>query len=196
MKSLRYLTIEEVHELSEAVIGLDEAERGESEERIAKWSEEVKKELGDLMLHVLFYSKIAEDEGLFDFEAVCDAASEKLMKRHPHIALPDREGKMRAPTSKDHPGWEQVKMREGRRSVLEGVPASLPSLVKAIRLQEKAAGMGYREKSIGTEEGDALFGLIAEMRERGVNADDALSHANNRFAERVKAWEKERQQRG
>lgn len=163
MKSLRYLTIEEVHELSEAIISHD--------------SNEIKKELGDLAMHIMFYAKIAEDEGLFDLADVFNAISDKLVSRHPFIYHKE-----------DYHGenWEQLKMREGRKSVLEGVPASLPTLVKTIRMQEKVAGTteNTREATEMSEEefGQKLFDLVDWGRRHGINADDALAAANQRFA--------------
>lgn len=167
MKSLRYLTIEEVHELSEAIISHD--------------SNEIKKELGDLAMHIMFYAKIAEDEGLFDLADVFNAISDKLVSRHPFIYHKE-----------DYHGenWEQLKMREGRKSVLEGVPASLPTLVKTIRMQEKVAGTteNTREATDMSEEefGQKLFDLVDWGRRHGINADDALAAANQRFAEQYK----------
>ena len=163
MKSLRYLTIEEVHELSEAIISHD--------------SNEIKKELGDLAMHIMFYAKIAEDEGLFDLADVFNAISDKLVSRHPFIYHKE-----------DYHGenWEQLKMREGRKSVLEGVPSSLPTLVKTIRMQEKVAGTteNTREATEMSEEefGQKLFDLVDWGRRHGINADDALAAANQRFA--------------
>ena len=167
MKSLRYLTIEEVHELSEAIISHD--------------SNEIKKELGDLAMHIMFYAKIAEDGGLFDLADVFNAISDKLVSRHPFIYHKE-----------DYHGenWEQLKMREGRKSVLEGVPASLPTLVKTIRMQEKVAGTteNTREATDMSEEefGQKLFDLVDWGRRHGINADDALAAANQRFAEQHK----------
>lgn len=167
MKSLRYLTIEEVHELSEAIISHD--------------SNEIKKELGDLAMHIMFYAKIAEDEGLFDLADVFNAISDKLVSRHPFIYHKE-----------DYHGenWEQLKMREGRKSVLEGVPASLPTLVKTIRMQEKVAGTteNTREATDMSEEefGQKLFDLVDWGRRHGINADDALAAANQRFTEQHK----------
>ncbi len=167
MKSLRYLTIEEVHELSEAIISHD--------------SNEIKKELGDLAMHIMFYAKIAEDEGLFDLADVFNAISDKLVSRHPFIYHKE-----------DYHGenWEQLKMREGRKSVLEGVPSSLPTLVKTIRMQEKVAGTteNTREATDMSEEefGQKLFDLVDWGRRHGINADDALAAANQRFAEQHK----------
>ncbi len=164
MKSLRYLTIEEVHELSEAIVSGN--------------TDDLKKELGDLAMHILFYCKIAEDEGLFSTADVYNAISDKLISRHPFIY--DKE-------NYHGENWEPLKMREGRKNVLEGVPASLPTLVKTVRMQEKVSGSteNTQEPSEMTEEefGQKLFDLIDWGRRHGINADDALSLANRRFAE-------------
>ncbi len=165
MKSLRYLTVEEVHELSEAIVAAN--------------ANEMKKELGDLAMHILFYCKLAEEQGLFTQADVYNAISDKLIARHPFIY--DRE-------NYHGENWEQLKMREGRKDVLEGVPESLPSLVKAIRMQEKVAGRteNTAEPTEMTEEeyGQQLFDLVDWGRRHGLNADDALCLANRRFAER------------
>jgi XTP/dITP diphosphohydrolase len=178
MKSLRYLTIEEVHELSEAVV--------------AQSSDDIKKELGDLAMHILFYCKIAEEEGLFTTADVYNTICDKLIARHPFIY--DKE-------NYHGENWEQLKMREGRKNVLEGVPDSLPSLIKAIRMQEKVAGESGKMKNetddaeqepltfqlspLTSEEqfGELLFSLVDWGRRHGINADDALCLANRRFKE-------------
>lgn len=217
--SLRYLTIEEVYELSEAII--------------AHHADDMCKELGDLFMHLLFYGKIAADEGLFTVADVLDGICRKLISRHPHIALPDREGTLRPASVDTVPKWEQVKMKEGRRSVLEGVPASLPPLVKAIRLQEKAAGVGFEfatvadavgkaeeeygefvdalkevdtacgEQAAGAakahaeeELGDLLFAIVKWGRLAGLNADDALARANSKFQYRFAHVEEAARQQG
>ena len=176
MESLRYLTIEETYELSEAILDKEDTEN-------------LKKELGDLFMHLMFYAKIAEEEHRFTLADVLNTISDKLVQRHPFIY--HRE-------DYDGESWEQLKMREGRKSVLEGVPASLPTLVKAVRIQEKAAGIGYQlpEGDLSphdgmTEEqfGDLLMGLVAWADKRHINADDALSRANGRFAQRVNEFE-------
>ena len=167
MKSLRYLTIEEVHELSEAIVSGNTAD--------------LKKEIGDLAMHILFYCKIAEEQGLFTTADVYNTICDKLIDRHPFIYHKDEyHGE----------SWEQLKMREGRKDVLEGVPDSLPSLVKAVRMQEKVAGIDKEWKAeIGElkdnmsedELGDYLFALVDWARRHGINADDALCGANLRF---------------
>lgn len=202
--SLRYLTIEEVYELSEAITACQ--------------YDEMRKELGDLFLHLLFYSKIAEDEGRFSLTDVINGICNKLVLRHPHISLPDREGTMQPARQSETPRWEQVKMREGRHSALEGVPESMPPLVKAVRMQEKAAGFGFefpdteaakakvdeeyhefldaldeyhtegeKAKRHAEEElGDLLFALVKWARFENLNADDALAKTNLKFAQRFK----------
>lgn len=178
MKSLRYLTIEEVHELSEAIVSGD--------------AKELKKELGDVAMHILFYCKIAEEQGLFTTEDVYNAICDKLIERHPFIYHKDNyHGE----------SWEQLKMREGRKDVLEGVPQSLPALVKAVRMQEKVAGMREDKKKpvaniplsncqpaddcTEAEFGDLLFALVDWARCHGINADDALCAANQRFKQTI-----------
>ena len=187
LQSLRYLTIEEVHELSEAIVSGN--------------TDHLKKELGDLVMHIMFYCKIAEEQGLFTTADVYNAICDKLVDRHPFIYHKD-----------DYHGesWEQLKMRErDRRGVLDGVPDSLPSLVKAVRMQEKVAGMnGNQSPVVGnrwpdiermieslpttdhrpptTEEfGDYLFALVDWARRHGINADDALCGANYRFKQQI-----------
>lgn len=220
ISSLRYLTIEEVYELSEAIT--------------AGNYDEMRKELGDLFLHLLFYSKIADDEGRFTTSDVIDGICKKLIARHPHISLPDRDGVMQPARQKEPPAWEKVKMREGRHSVFEGVPATLPPLVKAVRMQEKAAGMGFEFRDVSDahakveeeykefiealemmhntgsksladdklrdhaneELGDLLFAIIKWARFEGLNADDALSAANQKFYRRFSYVESMAQQRG
>lgn len=178
MKSLRYLTIEEVHELSEAIVSGN--------------ADDLKKELGDVAMHILFYCKIAEEQGLFTTEDVYNAICDKLIDRHPFIYRKDEyHGE----------SWEQLKMREGRKDVLEGVPESLTALVKAVRMQEKVAGMREDKKKpvanipLGNcqpaedcseaEFGDLLFALVDWARCHGINADDALCAANQRFKQTI-----------
>ena len=185
MKSLRYLTIEEVHELSEAIIALEGERSMEKEEpgntsNLPALTSNLKKELGDIAMHILFYSKIAEDEGLFTTADVYNAICKKLISRHPFIY-----------NKEDYHGenWEQLKMREkDRRGVLDGVPDSLPTLVKTIRMQEKVAGKtdNTLQPTDMTEEefGQKLFDLVDWGRRHGINADDALCLANRRFAKK------------
>lgn len=198
--SLRYLTIEEVYELSDSILALQQADPSDDQA-----VSDVKKELGDILMHVLFYAKIAEDRQLFSFDEVCHTVCDKLEARHPHLAVPLRDGTLRPPLTDSHPGWEQVKMREGRHSVLDGVPRALPSLVKAVRLQEKAEGMGYVDHvtddhpslwqqlpSDETAVGDVLFAWCRRLRQLGINADEALAQANRRYMQRVEEWEHDR----
>ncbi len=200
MESLRHLTIEEVYELSDAIIDND--------------LDEVKKELGDLMLHMVFYSKIGSEKGAFDVADVLNSVCEKLIHRHPHIygdVKADSEEEVKA-------NWEKIKLKEGsgKRSVLEGVPRSLPSLVKASRIQDKARGVGFDwdnahqvwekvEEEIGElqteisrksdrveeEFGDVLFSMINYARFLGINPDDALERTNKKFIKRFKYLESE-----
>lgn len=205
-ESLRYLTIEEVYELSDAIVE-------------HQFNEE-KKELGDIFMHLLFYAKLAEDKGLFTTKDVIDGICQKLISRHPHIALPDRNGNITNQSCHDRPKWEEIKMKEGRKSVLEGVPKSLPSLIKAIRLQEKTAGLGFEfpnsvdafnkvteeqkelqealeqhqatplspstKQHLQEEFGDMLFALVNWGRMLGINADDALSQTNQKYQQRFR----------
>ena len=192
MESLRYLTIEETFELSEAILNLSSENSSLDDD---KKNSELKKELGDLFMHLLFYAKIAEEEHRFTTSDVFNAISEKLISRHPFIFQPEKY---------DGESWEQIKMHEGRKSVLEGVPVSLPPLVKAVRLQEKAAGIGVKPTlsneqdrdmiancKCDTEEsfGNLLFNLIHWAHEHGINADTALARANIRFQDKVKDFE-------
>ena len=192
MESLRYLTIEETFELSEAILNLSSENSSLDDD---KKNSELKKELGDLFMHLLFYAKIAEEEHRFTASDVFNAISEKLISRHPFIFQPEKY---------DGESWEQIKMHEGRKSVLEGVPVSLPPLVKAVRLQEKAAGIGVEptlsneqdrdmiaDCKCDTEEsfGNLLFNLIHWAHEHGINADTALARANIRFQDKVKNFE-------
>ena len=164
LRSLRYLTLEETHELSEAI--LDNSPN------------DIKKELGDLAMHILFYAKIAEDEGLFSVADVYNAISDKLISRHPFIY--DKE-------NYHGENWEQLKMKEGRRDVLEGVPSTLPTLVKALRVQEKLAG--HTDNALSPSEmseeeyGQQLYDLVDWGRRHGLNADDALEKAIRHNAE-------------
>lgn len=198
MDSLRYLTIEEMYELSDAIV-----ERN---------MEEVKKELGDLLLHIVFYARIASETNEFDISDVIQTVCEKLIHRHPHI-YGDVKVKDEIEVKKN---WEKLKLKEGKQSVLEGVPNSLPSMVKAIRLQEKARGVGFdweqpeqvwdkvleeleelkveieKKNTKRTEEefGDVLFALINYARFVHVNPEDALEKTNKRFRYRFQLMEK------
>lgn len=184
IQSLRYLTIEEVYELSDAIINLDSDSS----------NDDLKKELGDILMHIMFYAKIADDEKRFTLEDVINAISDKLISRHPHIFNPH---------SDQHQSWEQLKMREGRKSVMEGVSKALPSLNKAVRIQDKASGIGFdfsspedafekvkeeynefNQAKSEEEFGDLLFALVKWGNMLGINADDALNKTNNKFIRR------------
>ncbi|MFZ4402348.1 MAG: nucleoside triphosphate pyrophosphohydrolase, partial [Bacteroidales bacterium] len=124
-ESLRYLTIEEMYELSDAIMDKD--------------LDEIRKELGDLMLHIVFYAKIGQEKGAFDIKDVLNGISDKLINRHPHIY-----GDVKVNNAEDvKNNWEKIKLTEGRKSVLEGVPNALPAMVKAYRIQEKVRGVGF-----------------------------------------------------
>lgn len=204
IESLRYLTIEEVYELSDAIVEGD--------------MNEIKKELGDIMLHLVFYSRIASETKDFDVTDVINGVCDKLIHRHPHIyggvEVKD-EAEVKA-------NWEKLKLKEGKKSVLEGVPKSLPAMVKSIRMQEKARGVGFdwdnsnqvwdkvqeelselkEEVSRGdaaktTEEfGDLLFSLINYARFVDVNPEDALEKTNKKFLQRFQYMESEIEKKG
>jgi XTP/dITP diphosphohydrolase len=204
-ESLRHLTIEETYELSDAIMNHD--------------LNEVKKELGDLMLHLVFYAKIGEEQGAFDIKDVLDCISEKLIIRHPHIY-----GEVKVNGSDDvKENWERIKLKEGKKSVLEGVPQSLPALLKAYRMQEKAGGVGFEwehkdqvwdkvleelqelkteadlESPLHRREdefGDLLFALINYARYVGINPEDALERTNRKFKSRFSHIEKVAEQQG
>src|SRR5690554_7901677 len=205
-ESLRANTIEETYELTEAIINNDE--------------EEIKKELGDLLLHIVFYSKIGEEKGTFDVADVCNAICDKLIYRHPHVF---GDIKFETAGQVEH-SWEQIKLKEkgGNKTVLEGVPASLPSLVKAYRIQDKARNFGFDwdqreqvwdkvkeeigelEKEIESmdtdrteaEFGDLLFAIINASRLYGVNPDNALERTNRTFIRRFTYMEKTAKEAG
>ena len=193
-ESLRSSTIEETYELVDALLDHD--------------MKNVKKELGDLLLHVIFYSKIASEEGAFDIADVADTECDKLIFRHPHVF-----GEVKADTAeKVSENWEQIKMKEkdGNKSVLSGVPDALPSLIKAYRIQDKARNVGFDweersqvwekvkeeiaefESEVETmdkekaeaEFGDVMFSLINAARLYKINPDNALEHTNQKFIRR------------
>jgi MazG family protein len=204
MESLRHLTIEETYELSDAIMRKD--------------MQEIKKEIGDLMLHMVFYAKIASEEQTFDIADVLNTLCEKLIFRHPHIY-----GDTKADTEEEvKKNWEQLKLKEGNKSVLGGVPVSLPALVKAMRIQEKARGAGFDwddksqvwekvqeelnefenefnvhdtstiEKDRATAEfGDLLFSLINFARFIDINPEEALERTNLKFIHRFNFLETE-----
>ncbi len=198
IQSLRYLTIEELYELSDAIIDDD--------------MQEVKKELGDILLHIVFYSRIASEKNYFDIEDVINSICEKLIHRHPHIYGDTQVGN-EYDVKKN---WEKLKLKEGKKSVLEGVPKSLPALVKAYRIQEKVRGVGFDwdnkkqvwdkvleeieelkvevlngdQKKIESEFGDVIFALTNYSRFINVNPEDAIEKANKKFINRFKVMEK------
>ncbi len=199
LESLRYLSIEECFELSDAILEKD--------------MNGIRGELGDLMLHLVFYAKIASEHQAFDIADVLEGINQKLIRRHPHIYA-DVEAND-ADTVKSN--WEKIKMKEGRKSVLEGIPKSMPSLVKAYRMQEKAAGIGFdwenadqvwdkveeemaemhqeikenNKEKMEEEYGDLLFALINYARFKEINPEDALEKANKKFIRRFHFLEEE-----
>ena len=193
-ESLRHLTIEETYELSDALMKGD--------------NEEIKKELGDLFLHLVFYSKIGDEKGAFNVTDVLNSVCEKLISRHPHIY-----GDVHVKDEEDvKKNWEQLKLKEGNKSVLAGVPNSMPSMIKASRMQDKAAQIGFdwpnknqvwdkveeelnefkdAEGSQKEEEfGDLIFSLINYARWLKINPDDALEATNRKFKYRFESIEK------
>ncbi len=200
IESLRHLTIEEVYELSDAILNND--------------LQEIKKELGDLMLHLVFYSKIASESNAFHIGDVLDGISDKLIQRHPHIY-----GEVQVSGAEEvKSNWEKIKLANGNRSVLAGVPNSLPALLKAYRMQEKAGGVGFewerpeqvwekvaeeigelkaevdkgsRVEKLEDEFGDVLFALVNYARYIGVNPEDALERTNRKFRNRFQYIESE-----
>ncbi|MFN5634265.1 MAG: nucleoside triphosphate pyrophosphohydrolase [Flavobacteriia bacterium] len=196
LESLRHLTIEETYELADAITKND--------------LNALKGEIGDLFLHMVFYCKIGQEQNAFDVESVLNAICDKLVYRHPHIygdTIAETEEEVKA-------NWERLKLKEGRKSVLEGVPASLPAMVKAARIQEKVKGIGFdwdnpddvwnkvqeelnefREEQIrGSENrveefGDLLFSLINYARFVDINPENALAITNQKFINRFQLME-------
>lgn len=204
MESLRHLTIEETYELGDAILNND--------------LQEVKKELGDLLLHIVFYAKIGSETGDFDIADVANGVCDKLIVRHPHIY-----GDVKVANEEDvKRNWEKIKLQEGNKSVLGGVPQSLPALVKASRIQDKAAGVGFdwdniddvfakikeeidelhaevkaqKHTAIEAEFGDVLFSLINYARFLKVNPEDALERTNKKFITRFQYLERKAAERG
>lgn len=205
LESLRYLTIEETYELSDAILEKD--------------MDGIKKELGDLMLHLVFYAKIGSEKKAFDIKDVLDSISEKLIFRHPHIYSDVKVNG--AKDVKDN--WEKLKLKEGKESVLEGVPKSLPPLVKAVRMQEKASGVGFDweephqvwdkvmeeltelkkevddgqdKEKMEDELGDLFFALVNYSRFLDVNPEDALERTNRKFIHRFQYMERKVKEAG
>lgn len=192
LQTLRHLTIEETYELGDAILDNN--------------LEEVKKELGDLLLHIVFYAKIGSESKSFDMADVANDICEKLIHRHPHIygdVVVENEEEVKQ-------NWEKLKLKEGKQSVLEGVPKSLPALVKASRIQDKVKGVGFdweephqvwekvqeelqelqhevktnNQDKIEAEFGDVLFSMINYARFLNVNPEDALERTNKKFIKR------------
>ena len=197
METLRHLTIEETYELGDAILDKD--------------LEEVKKELGDVLLHIVFYAKIGSETKDFDIADVCNSICEKLINRHPHIysdvKVENEEDVKR--------NWENLKLKEGNKSVLEGVPNSLPALVKANRIQEKVAGVGFdweepnqvwekveeelnefktevdlgNKDAMESEFGDVLFSMVNYARFLNINVKNAFERTNKKFTKRFQYLE-------
>lgn len=199
MDSLRYLTIEEMYELSDAIVEKD--------------LNNIKKELGDVLLHIVFYARIASETNAFDIADVINELCEKLVERHPHIY-----GDIKVSGEEEvKQNWEKIKLKSGNKSVLEGVPKSLPALVKAMRIQEKARGVGFDwerkeqvwekvqeelgefkevadkpktdKEKLEDEFGDILFALINYGRFLDLNPEDALERTNKKFIKRFQYME-------
>ena len=197
LESLRHLTIEETYELADAILDND--------------LQEIKKELGDVLLHIVFYAKIGSEKQAFDIADVANSISDKLIHRHPHI-YGDVEVKDEKEVKQN---WEKLKLKEGKKSVLEGVPKSLPALVKASRIQDKVAGVGFdweepkqvwekvqeeiaelneeikanNQENIEKEFGDVLFSMINYARFIKVNPENALEKTNKKFINRFQYLE-------
>ena len=195
-ETLRHLTIEETYELSDAILDNDYPE--------------IKGELGDLLLHIVFYSKIGSEKNEFDLKGVIEQICDKLIERHPHIY-----GDVKVESEEEvKSNWEKIKLKSGRKSVLSGVPSSLPSLVKAYRIQEKVKGVGFEwdqseevwakvkeeleefkvevdQDSDKKEEefGDLMFSLVNFARFHNINPEDALSKTNKKFIKRFQTLE-------
>ena len=201
METLRPLTIEETYELTDAILDQN--------------LEDIKGELGDLLLHIVFYAKIGSESRAFDISDVLNAICEKLIKRHPHIY-----GNVHVNNAEDvKQNWEKIKLDEGKKSVLEGVPKALPALVKASRIQEKVAGVGFdwespeqvfekveeelqefkaeveqkNQTAMEAEFGDVLFSLINYARFLKINPENALERTNKKFIKRFKHLEQQLQ---
>jgi XTP/dITP diphosphohydrolase len=199
-ESLRHLTIEETYELSDAILKND--------------ATEIKKELGDVLLHLVFYARIGSEKNQFDIADVCNSLCDKLIYRHPHIY-----GDVKADTAEQvKENWEQLKLKEGNKSVLSGVAKGTPSIVKALRMQEKAAQVGFdwpspaevwakvdeelaelkeefaenpNSEKTEKEYGDYLFSLINLARKYNINPDDALEKTNQKFIQRFQYIEEQ-----
>lgn len=202
LESLRHLTIEETYELGDAILDNDLAE--------------VKKELGDVLLHIVFYAKIGSETGDFDIADVANGICDKLINRHPHIY-----GDVKVENEEDvKRNWENLKLKEGNKSVLGGVPKSLPALVKANRIQDKVAGVGFDweqpqqvfekvkeelaelqvevekadQDKMESEFGDVLFSMINYARFLNINPENALERTNKKFIKRFQYLEQKAKQ--
>ncbi|MFY0629383.1 MAG: nucleoside triphosphate pyrophosphohydrolase [Flavobacteriaceae bacterium] len=204
LESLRHLTIEETYELADAILDND--------------LNEIKKELGDVLLHIVFYSKIGAEKKAFDIADVANSISDKLIDRHPHIygdVIAENEEEVQR-------NWEKLKLKEGKKSVLEGVPKSLPAVVKANRIQDKVSGVGFdweephqvwekvqeelselndeiesgNKEQIESEFGDVLFSMINYARFIGVNPENALEKTNKKFIKRFQYLERAAKKEG
>lgn len=196
-ESLRNLTIEEVYELGDAIVDRD--------------MDEIKKELGDVLLHIIFYAKMGSETNTFDIADVCNSLCEKLIDRHPHI-YGDTQVADEEEVKKN---WEKLKLKEGNRSVLSGVPKSLPAMVKATRIQDKVKGVGFdwdnaaqvwekveeeinefkvevaqkNQEKMEDELGDVFFSLINYARFVNIHPEDALEKTNRKFIRRFQQLE-------
>ena len=204
LESLRHLTIEETYALADAILEND--------------LQEIKKELGDVLLHIVFYAKIGSEKNAFDMADIANSISDKLIDRHPHIY-----GDVKVDNEEDvKKNWEQLKLKEGKKSVLEGVPKSLPAVVKANRIQDKVAGVGFdwekpeqvwekvqeelselnteiekgNKENIEKEFGDVLFSMINYARFIGVNPENALEKTNKKFINRFQYLEEAAKKEG
>lgn len=204
MESLRHLTIEETYELTDAILDNN--------------LDNIKKELGDILLHIVFYAKIGSEKKAFDIESVITSLCEKLISRHPHIY-----GDVKAETEEQvKENWEKLKLKEGNKSVLGGVPQSLPALVKATRIQDKAKAVGFdwenknqvwekveeelnefqtelknnNKEKTEQEFGDVLFALVNYARFIDINPEDALERTNKKFIKRFQYIETESKKDG
>lgn len=205
LESLRHLTIEETYELADAILDND--------------LQEIKKELGDILLHIVFYAKIGSEKNAFDIADVAEGICDKLIHRHPHIY-----GDVKVADEEEvKANWEKLKLKEGKTSVLEGVPKSLPAMVKATRIQDKARGVGFDwdnqeqvwdkvkeelgelkeeidkkadHKEIESEFGDVLFSMINYARFINVDPEMALERTNKKFIKRFQYLESESKKDG
>ncbi|WP_375325009.1 nucleoside triphosphate pyrophosphohydrolase [Flagellimonas sp. GZD32] len=204
MQTLRHLTIEETYELGDAILDND--------------LEEVKKELGDILLHIVFYAKIGSETQHFDIADVANGICEKLINRHPHIY-----GDIKVENEEEvKQNWENIKLKEGKKSVLEGVPNGLPSLVKANRIQDKVAGVGFdwekpeqvfeklkeelaelqveveanNADKMESEFGDVLFSMVNYARFLKINPENALERTNKKFIKRFQYLETKAKEAG